>query len=197
MPTPHRHPPTHPSVTVKQVARGAIFIYIHTFLVTVLVLDRYLPCSVLVLYTFPLAWPWPGINQNRLLFSPISLLCVCPCFTSSSCLLQTHNHAVGAMWAQHRLHHYTSPHILSLSLTHTHTLSLPLSLSLCGSGITTMHTALLRSTPYIFFFLLTAPPPSLTSPLLPHPLAYYLLLTSPFPIYKPRTVVLGSLGSVY
>ena len=53
---------------------------------------------------------------------------------------------------------------------------------------------MLRSTPYIFLLL---PPLSLTSPLLPHPLAYYPLLTSSLPIYKPRIVVLGSLGSVY
>ena len=142
MPTPHRHPPTHPSITVKQVAHSAIFIYIHTFLVTVLVLDRYLPCSVLVLYIFPLAQPWPGINQNRLLFSPVLLLCVHPHFTSSSHLLRTCNHAVGATRAQHGLHCYTSPHILSLSHTHTHTHTHTPSLSpsLCGSGITTMHT---------------------------------------------------------
>ena len=47
----------------------------------------------------------------------------------------------------------------------------------------------------VFSFLL--PPPPLTSPFLPHPLAYYPLLTLSLPIYKPRTVVLGSLGSVY
>ena len=52
----------------------------------------------------------------------------------------------------------------------------------------------LRSTPCTFSFYYPLPP---TSPLLPHPLAYYPLLTSLLPIYKPRTVVLGSLGSVY
>ena len=140
MSMPCRCPPTHPSITVKQVAHSAIFIYIHMFLVTVLVLDCYLPCSVLVLYIFPLAQPWPGINRNRLLFSPVLLLCVHPHFTSSSHLLRTCNHAVGATWAQHGLHCYTSPHILSLSHTHIHTYSPSLSPSLCGSGITTMHT---------------------------------------------------------
>ena len=74
-----------------------------------------------------------------MLFSPVSLSCVCPRFASSSHLLRTRNRAVGATRAQHGLHRYTSPRILSLSHTHTHTHTL--SLSLCGSGITTTHTA--------------------------------------------------------
>ena len=65
-----------------------------------------------------------------MLFSPVSLLCVRPRFASSSHLLRTRNRAVGATRAQHGLHRYASPRILSHTHTHTHTLSLSLSLSL-------------------------------------------------------------------
>ena len=111
--------------------RGAIFIYFRTFLVTVLVLGRYLARSVLVVaYIFSRARPWPGINRNRLLFSPVLLSCVRPRFASSSHLLQTRNRAVGATRAQHGLHCYASPCVLSHTHTHTHTHSLSLPLSL-------------------------------------------------------------------
>ena len=109
--------------------RGAIFIYFRTFLVTVLVLGRYLARSVLVVvYIFSLARPWPGINRKRSLFprsrsrvSAFSCLKLTSVTNSQPCRW---SHAGPTRIASLRLAPLSHPH------THTHTHSLSLSLSL-------------------------------------------------------------------
>ena len=74
----------------------------------------------------------PGLGQasiERDRFFPVFALACPPFLASSSRLLQTRNHAIGAMRAQHRLHCYISPP-LSHPHTHTHTHTLSLSFSL-------------------------------------------------------------------
>ena len=105
------------------------------FLVTVLVLGRYLACSVLVVaYIFSLARPWPGINRNRSLFfprfrsrvsAPVSPQ-VHVCYELATVPLEPRGPNTDCI-ATPRL---ASSLSLSHTHTHTHTLSLSLSLSL-------------------------------------------------------------------
>ena len=91
---------------------------------------------MVVAYIFPLARPWPGI-ENTVVLSPALISRVRRLSPLILHPLRTHNRAIGATRAQHGLNPYASPCIPSC--IHTHTLSLSPSLS--GSGITTTYTA--------------------------------------------------------
>jgi hypothetical protein len=112
------------------------------------VLDRYLACSILVVYISPFARPQPGIEIQS--FFPPSLHSrVCRLSSQALRPLRTRSRAVGATRAQHGLHRYVLSRIPSRIHTHTHThthsLSLSLSLSLSPSqrqqGYQPAHTA--------------------------------------------------------
>ena len=115
------------------------FIYICTFLVTTLVLDRYLACSV-VAYIFPLARPWPGIEIQ------IAFPSFCSRASAFSRLkLTSVTNSQPCRWS-----HAGPTRTASLRLA-SRSLSLSLSSSLSGSGITTTHTAP-RPAPCAFSF---------------------------------------------
>ena len=94
------------------------------FLVTVLVLGRYLARSVLVVaYIFSLARPWPGINRRRSLF---------PRFRSrvsafSRLKLTSVTNSQPCRWSHAGPTRIASLRLAPLSHSHTHTLSLSLS----------------------------------------------------------------------
>lgn len=104
------------------------------FLVTILILNHFLPYSILVMYIFPLAQPWPGIEKYRSLFP------LFPSHVSTPISPQVH---VGYKLATMPLEPQ-GPNIDCISifcpLSHPHTQDLSLSPSLRCSGITTTNT---------------------------------------------------------